>query len=78
VAQDEPHVSVGVLLEARQRPRQKIKAFLGKKACTRKATAGRKQSTRACKESNNWKEEQNARMGGRPNDSRVRVLGNAL
>jgi hypothetical protein len=32
---------------------------LGKKACTRKATAGRKN---------------NMRMGGRPNDGRVRVL----
>jgi hypothetical protein len=54
-------------------------AFLGKKACTREATVGRKHNTRACKEgvhkeSDNWKEEQNARMGGRPEDNRVRVL----
>jgi hypothetical protein len=62
------------MLEAGQRPKQKSKAFLGKKACTRKATAGRKHNTHTCKESNNWKEEQHTRMGGRPNDNRVRVL----
>jgi hypothetical protein len=48
--------------------------FLGKKACTSKAGAGMKHNTHACKESNNWKEEQHTHMGGRPNDNRVRVL----
>jgi hypothetical protein len=72
VAWDEPHVSVGGLLVAGRG--RKSKMILGKKACRRKATAGRKHNTCACKEGNNWKEEQHARMGGRPNDSRVRVL----
>jgi hypothetical protein len=78
VAQDEPHVSVGGILDADQRPKQKRKAFLGNKSCTRKVTAGRKHNTCACKESNNWKEEHHSRMGGRPNNGRVRILGNAL
>jgi hypothetical protein len=47
VAQDEPHVSVGGLLEAAKVER---KAILGKKACTRKATAGRRTNTCACME----------------------------
>jgi hypothetical protein len=47
-------------LEEDQRPRRKSKSFLGKKACTRKATAGRKNNMCACE--------------GIPNDSRVRVL----
>jgi hypothetical protein len=32
-------------LEAGQRPKRKSMAFLGKKACTREATAGRKHNT---------------------------------
>jgi hypothetical protein len=57
-----------------QRPKWKIMVFLGKKACTSKEMVGRKHNMRACKESNSWKEEKHARMGGRPNDDRVRVL----
>jgi hypothetical protein len=53
VAQDEPHVSVGGLLEAGQRLKRKMKACFGKKECIRKVTARRKHNTRACKESNN-------------------------
>jgi hypothetical protein len=41
------------------RPKRKSKEFFGKKACTRKTTAGRKNNTRACE--------------GIPNDGRVRV-----
>jgi hypothetical protein len=32
------------------RPKQKSKAFFGKKECMREATAGRRNNTRACKE----------------------------
>jgi hypothetical protein len=52
----------------------KARHFWGKNACMRKATTGRKHNTRICKEGNNWKEEQHTHMGGRPNNSRVRVL----
>jgi hypothetical protein len=47
VARDEPHVSVGGLLE---QAKAEKKAILGKKACTRKATAGRKNNMCACRE----------------------------
>jgi hypothetical protein len=57
VARDEPHVSVGGLLEA---GRIRKKGYFGKKGMH--------------EESDNWKEEQHARMHGRPNDVRVRVF----
>jgi hypothetical protein len=74
VARVEPRVNVGGLLEVGQMPKCKIKAFLGNKACTRKATAGRKHNMHTCKESSNCKEEKNTRMRGRSNDGRFRVL----
>jgi hypothetical protein len=51
VAWDEPHVSVGGLLEAGKRSKRKSMYFLGKKACT--------------KRSNSWKETQHMHMQGR-------------
>jgi hypothetical protein len=49
-------------------------AFLGKKACTRKQQLEERTTHMHARERNNWKEEQHTRMGGRPNDGRVRVL----
>jgi hypothetical protein len=67
------------VLEAGQRQKRKSMAFLVKEAFTREATTGRKHNTCTCKEgqhkeSDNWKEEQHARMGGIPNDGRFKVL----
>jgi len=60
-------VGRGSVLEARQMPKRKSMAFLGKKACTREATTRRKHNTHTCKEgvhkgSDKWKEEQHTRM----------------
>jgi hypothetical protein len=60
-----PHVSVGGLLEAGQRPKWKSKAFLGKKACTRKVTAGRKNNTQESMQGKQQLEGRTTRMHGR-------------
>jgi len=61
-----------LLLEAGQS--RKSRGFWGKKACMRKAIAGRKNNTHACKEGDSWKEEQHTHMGEIHNDGKVGVL----